>query len=65
MKSIGVGLVTLALVFSLSGQIRSNGGPAAGLAAPDFTLSTKNGTGNIQLSKLQGKPTVLIFASYT
>ena len=44
---------------------RPDGGPMPGDLAPDFTLNTKDGTQSITLSEQVGRPTVLIFASYT
>jgi ketosteroid isomerase-like protein len=40
-------------------------GPKLGERAPDFTLNLMKGSGKVQLSTLRGKPTVLIFGSYT
>ncbi len=33
--------------------------------APDFTLATPDGTSQVTLSELRGKPVVLVFGSYT
>ena len=41
-------------------------GPRVGALAPDFTLSTLDGTGDITLSQFRGKkPVVLVFGSFT
>src|SRR5262249_47323477 len=41
-------------------------GPALGERAPDFTLKTHDGTGELALSKLLGpKPVVLVFGNIT
>ena len=41
-------------------------GPAVGAKAPDFTLPTVNGKERINLAKFRaGKPTVLVFGSFT
>ncbi|WZO99282.1 deiodinase family protein [Isosphaeraceae bacterium EP7] len=41
-------------------------GPAVGESAPDFTLKTNDGKGEITLSKLVGsKPVVLVFGNFT
>jgi len=41
-------------------------GPRVGASAPDFTLPTQNGKGEITLSQFRGKkPVVLIFGSFT
>ena len=42
-----------------------DGGPMPGETAPDFTLNTKDGTQSVTLSEQVGRPTVLVFASYT
>ena len=39
--------------------------PEVGKDAPDFTLKTLDGAKEVTLSKLRGKPVVLIFGSYT
>ncbi len=36
-----------------------------GDAAPDFSLKTLDGSAQVQLSALRGKPVVLVFGSYT
>lgn len=41
------------------------GGPEAGELAPDFTLATRDRTREVRLSQLRGRPTVLVFGSYT
>jgi cytochrome oxidase Cu insertion factor (SCO1/SenC/PrrC family) len=33
--------------------------------APDFTLSTQDGSSRVALSSLRGRPVVLVFGSYT
>lgn len=58
-------LATLILVTSVAAQPRRDGHLQPGMPAPDFTLRTKDDTHDIRLSELQGKPTVLIFGSYT
>jgi Ca2+-binding EF-hand superfamily protein len=40
-------------------------GPRVGQRAPDFRLKTFDGKGEIGLSDLRGKPTVLVFGSFT
>ncbi len=40
-------------------------GPMPGDVAPDFTLNTKDGKQQITMSELGGRPTALVFASYT
>lgn len=50
----------------LTGEIGSlNEGPRPGQRAPDFTLPTHDGTRQISLKDLRGKPVVLIFGSFT
>ena len=44
---------------------RQGQGPMPGDEAPDFTLNTKDGSQAITLSEFQGRPTALVFASYT
>ena len=64
MKLLQSTLLLLAIAGVGAAQIR-DGGPMPGDLAPDFTLNTKDGTEQITLSALNGKPTVLVFASYT
>jgi len=40
-------------------------GPGLGEMAPDFTLPTHDGSDSMTLSRLQGKPVILIFGSFT
>ncbi len=40
-------------------------GPEVGAEAPDFKLKSVDGKTEVQLSKLKGKPVVLILGSYT
>ncbi len=40
-------------------------GPEAGRPAPSWKLKTQDGKKEVDLSKLKGKPVVLIFGSYT
>ncbi len=40
-------------------------GPSVGSLAPDFTLPTQDHKGKVTLSKLRGKPVVLVFGSFT
>jgi hypothetical protein len=40
-------------------------GPRVGDSAPDFTLPTQDGKRRVTLSECRGKPTVLIFGSFT
>jgi hypothetical protein len=50
----------------ISGEIGSHHpGPALGDPAPDFELRTHDGKDVVQLSKLRGRPVVLIFGSFT
>jgi hypothetical protein len=51
----------------LSGELGSPfPGPRVGASAPDFTLPTQDGNGEITLSQFRGKkPVVLIFGSFT
>ncbi len=65
----GIGLATLALALP---AIAQQGGRredrcklAVGDPAPDFTLKDAKGENETQLSKLAGKPVVLVFGSYT
>ena len=55
-------LIALAGALAEAGQMD---GPMPGEPAPDFTLNLKDGSGSVTLSDQQGRPTVLIFASYT
>ncbi len=47
------------------GSLKVTRGPQVGQRAPDFTLNLMKGGGKVQLASLRGKPTVLIFGSYT
>ena len=38
---------------------------AVGSPAPEFTLPRTDGTGDLTLSSLRGKPVVLVFGSFT
>ena len=59
-------IVALLLLASVAGlSQRQAGGPMPGEVAPDFTLNTKDGSGSITLSEQAGRPTALVFASYT
>ncbi len=40
-------------------------GPGIGQKAPDFRLKTHDGKREIGLADLRGKPTVLVFGSFT
>ncbi|HYF01220.1 MAG TPA: hypothetical protein VEJ18_20015 [Planctomycetota bacterium] len=59
----------LAMGLALLGQAKDRpsqgNGPDPGAPAPDFTLKTQDGTSEIRLSKLRGRPVLLIFGSYT
>jgi hypothetical protein len=58
--------LVLLLIVSAAGMAQTRGqGPMPGDVAPDFTLNTKDGSGSITLSALDGRPTALVFASYT
>lgn len=47
------------------GSLKVMRGFSSGQRTLDFTLNLMNADGNVQLSALRGKPTVLIFGSYT
>ena len=47
------------------GSLKVIRGPGVGERSPDFTLNRMKGGGKVQLASLRGKPTVLIFGSYT
>ena len=47
------------------GSLKVVRGPSVGERAPDFTLNRMKGGGKVQLASLRGKPTILIFGSYT
>ena len=44
---------------------RQGQGAEEGKPAPNFKLKTQDGEKTVELQKLKGKPTVLIFGSYT
>ena len=48
-----------------AGDLRAPDTLRVGDSAPDFTLKSKDGKSEVQLSKLRDKPVVLIFGSYT
>jgi cytochrome oxidase Cu insertion factor (SCO1/SenC/PrrC family) len=64
-------LITLALAGCLAvipaspAQQRQDGNLQIGNPAPDFTVQDIAGKSSVQLSKLRGKPVVLIFGSCT
>ncbi len=64
MKTLATALLVLAVASPIQAQ-RRFGGPNPGDTPPDFTLNTKDGKSNVTLSNLTGRPTALIFASYT
>ena len=64
MKTLASALLVLTLASPALAQ-RRGAGPTPGDTAPDFTLSTKDGKQKITLSEMTGRPTALIFASYT
>ena len=47
------------------GSLKVIRGPRIGDRAPDFALNLMKENGSVRLSSLRGKPTVLIFGSYT
>lgn len=58
--------LVLLFVFSTLGMAQFRGqGPMPGDLAPDFTLNTQDGSQSITLSRLDARPTALVFASYT
>ena len=58
--------LVLLLALSSAGLAQRQGqGPMPGDVAPDFTLNTKDGSQSITLSESTGRPTALVFASYT
>ena len=58
--------LALLFVFSTPGMAQFRGqGPMPGELAPDFTLNTQDGSQSITLSRLEARPTALVFASYT
>jgi hypothetical protein len=74
MKQVVMAAAVLALSGALAAQEKPppgarmpvEGGPKVGTPAPDFTLKTLDGKGEVTLSSFRGKqPVVLIFGSYT
>ena len=59
----------LAMGLALLGQAKDRpsqgSGPDVGAPAPDFKLKTQDGRSEVELSKLKGRPVLLIFGSYT
>ena len=47
------------------GRLSQGPGAAEGKTAPNFKLKSQDGKKDVDLSKLKGKPTLLIFGSYT
>lgn len=64
MKILATALLILSMTSPGLAQ-RRFGGPNPGETPPDFTLNTKDGKSKVTLSLLTGRPTALIFASYT
>ena len=64
MKLLQSAVLLLVVAGVAAAQMRAPG-PMPADVAPDFTLNTKDGKQHITLSTLTGKPTVLVFASYT
>lgn len=58
-------LVVSVVAFAQRPGGRRGVGPMPGDIAPDFTLNTKDGKQQITISELDGRPTALVFASYT
>ena len=64
-------LIALMVVLGLlpqdrfGGRSRQGSGAEEGKTAPNFKLKTQDSKKEVDLSKLKGKPTVLIFGSYT
>jgi cytochrome oxidase Cu insertion factor (SCO1/SenC/PrrC family) len=60
-------LIMVFAVIGLGASQRPGAGPEPmpGDMAPDFTLNTQDGSQSITLSELSGRPTALVFASYT
>lgn len=48
-----------------NGSLKVIQGPSVGGRAPDFTLNLMKGGGKVPLASLRGKPTILIFGSFT
>ena len=44
---------------------RQGSGAEEGKPAPNFKLKTQDGKKEVELAKLKGKPTVLVFGSWT
>lgn len=58
-------LVLLAAAQDRGKRPEQGKGPEVGKPAPDFTLKSLDGKTEVPLSKLVGRPVVLIFGSYT
>ena len=57
--------VVLGLVFQAKDRPEQGAGPEVGKPAPGFKLKTRDGKTEVDLSKLKGKPALLIFGSWT
>jgi cytochrome oxidase Cu insertion factor (SCO1/SenC/PrrC family) len=63
--------LALAALAGLLAQAQGKGrpdqgaGPDVGKPAPDWTLKSQDGKQEVELSKLKGKPVLLIFGSWT
>lgn len=53
------------LLFQAKDRPQQGQGPEVGKEAPGWKLKTQDGKADVELSKLKGKPVVLVFGSYT
>ena len=64
MKSIVLAL-SVALLFQAKDRPQQGAGPDVGKAAPALKLKSQDGKTEVELTKLKGKPVLLVFGSYT
>ncbi len=59
-------VIAALLLFSQAKDRPQQGpGPDVGKVAPAWKLKTQDGKSEVELAKLQGKPVLLLFGSYT
>lgn len=65
MIALAAALTLLAAQQERGKRLEQGKGPDVGKDAPNFKLKTTDGKTEVELSKLKGKPVLLVFGSYT